>query len=142
MTEKMLLYELLGSSFLSSLFLEGNLSCVLLEGHWFQSFLWRKGKYKRETIKKHQDVVTEGCWLWPYVQYKFNLFMAKSGWLYGMLSHVFKARFHQLSFNQTKSGLQRTWRFFSQVKTSFHLIFGERFLQELLVSVIFYLQHS
>lgn len=72
MTEKMLLYELLGSSFLSSLFLEGNLFCVLLEGHCFQSFLWRmlKGKYKRETIKKHQDVVTEGCWLWPYVRYK------------------------------------------------------------------------
>lgn len=30
----------------------------------------------------------------------------------------------------------------TQVATSFHLIFGERFLQELLVSIIFFLQHS
>lgn len=42
--------------FVRSLSLERNLFCVLLEGHWFQSFSWRmlEGKYKMETVEKHQ----------------------------------------------------------------------------------------
>lgn len=132
--------------FIQSLSLQRKLFCVLLEGLSFQSFLSRmlKGKYKMETIKKHQRMLQKdvscGHMCNPNVPSSFY----GKNWFYGMPSHIFKVHFLQHSFNQTKSSLlQRTWRccqkalFFSQVTISFSLIFVERFLQELLVSVIF-----
>lgn len=43
----------------------------------------------------------------------------------------------KVDFHRELGGVCKETPFLSQVTTAFHLIFGERFLQELLVSVIF-----
>lgn len=137
MTEKTLLYELLGSSFLSSLSLERSLFCVLMEGHWFQSFLWRmlQGMYKRETINirgccYRRMLAVAICAIQTYL----HLFMAKSGCMecsVMFLKCIFTS-FHSIKlkvvFCRQLGGVCQKRPFLSQITTSFHLIFGERVL--------------